>query len=42
LIATSLGLAFALISLVIRIFIRIDFRQAFARDDVAAVASMVS
>jgi hypothetical protein len=42
LIATSLGLAFALISLVIRIFIRIDFHQAFARDDVAAVASMVS
>jgi hypothetical protein len=42
LIATSLSLAFALISLVIRIFIRIDFHQAFARDDVAAVASMVS
>ena len=42
LIATSLGLAFSLISLVIRIFIRIDFHQAFARDDVAVVASMVS
>jgi hypothetical protein len=42
LIATSVALAFSLISLLIRIFIRVDFHQAFARDDIAAVAAMVS
>jgi hypothetical protein len=42
LIATALGLTFALISLLIRVFVRLGFRNQFARDDVAAAIAMVS
>lgn len=41
LIATVLGLAFALISLLIRLFIRLEFRHQFARDDIVAALAMV-
>jgi hypothetical protein len=40
-IAAALGLAFSGISLLLRVFIRLDFRNQFAKDDVAAIASMV-
>ena len=42
LIATALGLIFALISILIRVFIRFEFRTEFARDDIVAAVSMVS
>jgi hypothetical protein len=41
LIATALGLIFAIISLLIRLFIRLEFRHQFARDDIAAALAMV-
>jgi hypothetical protein len=41
LIATALGLAFALISLLIRVLIRLEFRHRFARDDIVAALAMV-
>jgi hypothetical protein len=42
LIATALSLSFALISMLIRLFIRLEFRHRFARDDAVAVVAMVS
>lgn len=41
LIATALGLAFALISLLIRVFIRLEFQHQFALDDILAGLAMV-
>lgn len=42
LIATALGLIFGLISLLIRMFIRLEFRTGFARDDILAAVAMVT
>lgn len=42
LIVTILGIIFALISIIIRVYIRLQRRNAFARDDVAATIAMVS
>jgi hypothetical protein len=42
LIATTLGLIFGLISLLIRIFIRLEFRTGFSRDDILAAVAMVT
>jgi hypothetical protein len=42
LITTALCLAFALVSMLIRVFIRLDFRNQVARDDVIALTAMVS
>jgi len=42
LIATSLGLGFAIISILLRIFIRLEFRNQIAKDDVLAFVAMVS
>jgi len=42
LIATSLGLGFAIISILLRIFIRLEFRNQIAKDDVLAFSAMVS
>lgn len=41
LVATALGLVFALISLLIRVFIRLEFRHQFGRDDIVATLAMV-
>lgn len=41
-IATSLALIFALVSVLLRLFIRVEFRHRFFGDDVAALLSMVS
>ena len=41
LIATALGLSFAIISLIIRIYIRLEFRHQFSRDDVVCALAMV-
>ena len=40
-IATGLSLVFALVSVLLRLFIRRDFRHSFFGDDVAALMSMV-
>src|SRR3569833_897563 len=40
-IAGALGLVFAVISILIRLFIRYEFRTRFSKDDVACFASMV-
>ena len=42
LIATALGLVFGLISLLIRIFIRLEFGTGFSRDDIFAAVAMVT
>ena len=42
LIGTALALSFALISILIRVFIRMDFQQKFAKDDLFAFLSVVS
>lgn len=42
LIATALGLSFAIISFIIRIYIRLEFRHQFSRDDVVCAFAMVS
>lgn len=41
LIGTALALIFALLSMLIRGFVRLQFRHEFARDDVVAVCAMV-
>lgn len=41
-IATALALIFALVSIVLRLFIRVEFRRRFFGDDVAALLSMAS
>jgi hypothetical protein len=41
LIATAVAMTFGLISLLIRVFIRLEFRTEFARDDIVAAVSMV-
>ncbi len=41
-IATALGLVFALISSFIRLFVRLEFSSRFAKDDVASFFSTVS
>ncbi len=41
-ITAALGLVFALISSLIRLFIRYEFSSRFAKDDVASFFSMVS
>jgi hypothetical protein len=41
LIATALSLSFTLISLLIRLFIRLEFRQRFARDDLLVALAAV-
>jgi hypothetical protein len=41
-IATALALVFALVSVLLRLFIRVEFRQRFAGDDVATFISMAS
>jgi hypothetical protein len=41
LIATALAMTFGLVSLLIRVFIRLEFRTEFARDDIVAAVSMV-
>ena len=42
LIATAVAMSFALISILLRLFIRLDFRQSLGRDDLLAGLSMVS
>lgn len=41
LIGTASGLTFTLISLLIKVFIRLDIRNQFARDDVVVAIAMV-
>lgn len=41
-IATSLGLAFALVATVLRIYMQLDFRRRLSQDDFTAVAAFVS
>lgn len=41
-IATALALIFALVSVVLRLFIRVEFRHRFVGDDLAALLSMAS
>lgn len=41
LIVTALGMIFALISIIIRVYIRLQLRNAFARDDVVVSVAMV-
>jgi len=40
-IATALALIFAFISILIRLFIRMEFRHSFSNDDIAALLAMV-
>jgi hypothetical protein len=40
-IATALALVFALVSVLLRLFVRVEFRHRWSGDDLAAMSSMV-
>lgn len=42
LIGAALALAFAAVSMLIRLYVRLEFLRSFGRDDIASIASMVS